>query len=450
MINLFERFNQPTETLYHSMLEAGLDHLTVVLNDDGFLPEAVTSPYRFFAENEIKDSDHALYFNEIEIPRFWNIEGDNNQAVIKDMGEVRGKIHYQPNYKQRIVSNVEWLDPQGFVRYRDHYDQFGIRFAQTTYDLRGVAILKEYFTREGEPLIYVNYTTSNYVLTWHGKDYFFETEADFIVFYLEIMGIDLDSFVINHLGTPLSVVYNLGAEGHDYVVWQERIDVNAALPGNMRLVLNEDDANRSFRDFTLVVPERQEYEQIVGKVEDAEREKMELGGYIYPFTRHNQFTSNILTMTNSDQIENLEEIVKLSPHLKFHIGALTEMSSKLLAMERYDNVKLYPSLERETVKKLYNDCDIYLDINSGNEILDAVHRAFLADMLIFAYQETAHNLKYVNDSTLGTVHKTADYRELMHQLHQTVDNHGKWRDLLKHQKQQANVIDVQTFKQLFQ
>ncbi|WP_260865232.1 hypothetical protein [Staphylococcus condimenti] len=36
MINLFERFNQPTETLYHSMMEAGLDHLTVVLNDDGF------------------------------------------------------------------------------------------------------------------------------------------------------------------------------------------------------------------------------------------------------------------------------------------------------------------------------------------------------------------------------------------------------------------------------
>lgn len=142
MINLFERFNQPTETLYFSMMEAGLDHLTVVLNDDGFLPEAVTSPYRFFAENEIKDNDHALYFNEIEVPRFWNIEGDNNQAVIKDMGQVRGKIHYQPNYKQRIVSSVEWLDPQGFVRYRDHYDQFGICFAQTTYDLRGVAIFK--------------------------------------------------------------------------------------------------------------------------------------------------------------------------------------------------------------------------------------------------------------------------------------------------------------------
>ncbi|WP_257784506.1 hypothetical protein [Staphylococcus carnosus] len=31
MINLFERFNQPTETLYFSMMEAGLDHLTVVL-----------------------------------------------------------------------------------------------------------------------------------------------------------------------------------------------------------------------------------------------------------------------------------------------------------------------------------------------------------------------------------------------------------------------------------
>ncbi|KKB25725.1 accessory Sec system glycosylation chaperone GtfB [Staphylococcus carnosus] len=450
MINLFERFNQPTETLYFSMMEAGLDHLTVVLNDDGFLPEAVTSPYRFFAENEIKDNDHALYFNEIEVPRFWNIEGDNNQAVIKDMGQVRGKIHYQPNYKQRIVSSVEWLDPQGFVRYRDHYDQFGICFAQTTYDLRGVAIFKEYFTREGEPLIYVNYTTSNYVLTWHGKDYFFETEVDFIVFYLEVMGIDLDSFVINHLGTPLSVVYNLNTEGHDYVVWQEHIDVNTALPGNMQLILNEKGINRSLRDFTLIVPDRHEYDEIVGKVDKDDKQKVELGGYIYPFMRRNQFTPHILTMTNSDQIENLEELVKLSPHLKFHIGALTEMSSKLMAMERYENVKLYPSIERETVKKLYDECDIYLDINSGNEILDAVRRAFLADMLIFAYAETAHNLKYVLDGEDGDVFRTADYRELMHKLHQTVDNHEKWRDLLKRQKQQANAVDVGAFRRLFE
>lgn len=269
-----------------------------------------------------------------------------------------------------------WLDSQGFVRYRDHYDQFGIRFAQTTYDLRGVAILKEYFTREVESLIYVNYTTLNYVLTWHGKDYFFETEVDFIVFYLEVMGIDLDSFVINHLGTPLSVVYNLNTEGHDYVVWQEHIDVNTALPGNMQLILNEEGSNRSMRDFTLIVPDRHEYDEIVGKVDKDAKQKVELGGYIYPFTRRNEFTPHILTMTNLDQIENLEELVKLSPHLKFHIGALTEMSSKLMAMERYENVKLYPSIERETVKKLYNDCDIYLDINSGNEILDAVRRAF--------------------------------------------------------------------------
>ncbi|GEP78990.1 hypothetical protein [Staphylococcus carnosus] len=270
------------------------------------------------------------------------------------------------------------------------------------------------------------------------------------MFYLEVMGIDLDSFVINHLGTPLSVVYNLNTEGHDYVVWQEHIDVNTALPGNMQLILNEKGINRSLRDFTLIVPDRHEYDEIVGKVDKDAKQKVELGGYIYPFTRRNQFTPHILTMTNSDQIENLEELVKLSPHLKFHIGALTEMSSKLMAMERYENVKLYPSIERETVKKLYDECDIYLDINSGNEILEAVRRAFLADMLIFAYAETAHNLKYVLDGEDGDVFRTADYRELMHKLHQTVDNHEKWRDLLKRQKQQANAVDVGAFRRLFE
>lgn len=71
-------------------------------------------------------------------------------------------------------------------------------------------------------------------------------------------------------------------------------------------------------------------------------------------------------------------------------------------------------------------------------------------MLIFAYAETVHNLKYVLDGEEGNVFKTADYRGLMHKLHQTVDNHEKWRGLLKRQKQQANAVEVKTFRRLFE
>ncbi len=35
-------------------------------------------------------------------------------------------------------------------------------------------------------------------------------------------------------------------------------------------------------------------------------------------------------------------MVKALPQMHFHTAALTEMSSKLMGMGRYDNVSLYP------------------------------------------------------------------------------------------------------------
>ena len=58
------------------------------------------------------------------------------------MGKVRGRILYQPNYQARIVNRVEWLDEDGQIRFVDHYTKHGIKFAQTVYDKRGVAIFK--------------------------------------------------------------------------------------------------------------------------------------------------------------------------------------------------------------------------------------------------------------------------------------------------------------------
>ncbi len=43
--------------------------------------------------------------------------------------------------------------------------------------------------------------------------------------------------------------------------------------------------------------------------------------------------------------------------------------------------------------KLYQLCDIYLDINEGNEILNAVEQAFDYELLILGYRQTAHHAK---------------------------------------------------------
>ncbi len=54
---------------------------------------------------------------------------------------------------------------------------------------------------------------------------------------------------------------------------------------------------------------------------------------------------------------------------------------------------LYPSINIDRVNELYQLCDIYLDINEGNEILNAVEQAFDYELLILGYRQTAHHAK---------------------------------------------------------
>ena len=100
-------------------------------------PFYTVDDYQYFANNNITAADKPKFFNEINIPPYWVIEGTNDNAEIKDMGKVRGRILYQPNYQARIVNRVEWLDEDGQIRFVDHYTKHGIKFAQTVYDKRG-------------------------------------------------------------------------------------------------------------------------------------------------------------------------------------------------------------------------------------------------------------------------------------------------------------------------
>ena len=116
MINLFENYNQETQELHQSLKRAGYNHFTIVINDDGFLPDDVTSPYRFFAAYQIYEDDTPAFFNDIDTPPFWEIKGDATMATITDMGELRGEIFYKEHYKTRVVRHVEWLDSKQRLR----------------------------------------------------------------------------------------------------------------------------------------------------------------------------------------------------------------------------------------------------------------------------------------------------------------------------------------------
>lgn len=440
MINLFERFDAKAKTLYDTLRLAGYADETIVIEDDGFLPEDIVTPYRYFADYHVPEDAKPLYFNQVSIPRYWEIIGSNEEATVNDMGQVRAKIFYHHEGKPRIVSHVEWLDNQGRLQYVDHYTQHGVYFAQTVYNLAGEIVFRRYFDQQGREVIYENFVAQSIIVNWQGKAHHFNDKIEFVQFFLRALNKSTEQFVINSLGLPFSILYHLDYSGSDVLFWQEQS--GGHVPGNMSLMLQENQMRR----FQVIVPDQHEYQALTAQMTEAERRYVFEAGYIYNYKRQNTYTANVVTMTNSDQLPHLEHIVEACPNAMFHIGAVTEMSDKLMAMERYANVKLFPAIEIETVHKLYQSCDIYLDINEGSEIINAVRTAFDHDLLILGYQQNAHNIAYTAPENLFD--KAQGPEQLITAMKDVQLKKRYFKVRLSYQKKHVHEIDAKDFNRV--
>lgn len=436
MINLFETFNDVSQKLQHSLYLADYRHPTIVMDDNGFLPDDVISPYKFFANYKQFKDDTPTFFNEVNIPPLWEIAGNQNIAEIIDNGKVRGRIFYREHFKNRIVNFVEWFDEKDRLRSVDHYTKEGVKFAQTVYDLEKTPILKTYVNREGKEVIYENFVTKDIVLDWKGQSHFFASKHDFIIFFLNQLDIDISKIIINSLATPFFVLYYSDFVKQAVLFWQENSESH--VPGNMKLLLDKEHCQTS-----VIIPDKQEYERIISHIEANYIDSIQSAGYLYNYQRNNKYTKRILNLTNSDDIPYIEELIKLHPEFEFHIGAITEMSSKLLNLEQYSNVVLYPTVTPKTVDRLFKKCDIYLDVNHGGEILNALERAMLNNQLILGYKETIHRPSFVADDNIISMQH---YHDLSNILNIIVKNKEQFKERLKQQKLHNNQIDKRQFK----
>ena len=144
-----------------------------------------------------------------------------------------------------------------------------------------------------------------------------------------------------------------------------------------------------------------------------------------------------LILTNSDQIEGLEELIKSLPELVFHIGANTGMSERLTSLLNYENVRLYPGMSHEKMQELLKSCSFYLDINYGGEIRDIVHRAYDRDVLIIGFKDTLHEPRCVLDEMqldAGNVEKMIEILRILMKYENTRIEKLKAQEWLLHFK----------------
>lgn len=396
VVLLFDNYGIESVNLHTSFQLAGKNYPVAVIEDDGFLPENVISVFGYFLgdfQNAKNIPGKPRYFNQITVPEYWEISGTNSSGKIHNMSHERGRIFYAEPKNKRLVKVVDWLDERGVVRSSDHYNRYGALYARTIFNAKGQKVNKSFFSADGKEIIIQNFVTGDIILNELEQVKIFHTKTDFVLYFMEKTGYIKRRVFFNSLSTPFFVSQRMSSEKReDVLFWQE--PVYESIPGNMKIILE----GKATRTNKIYVQKRESYNKLINL--GAPKEIIERLGYIYPFERENSYQAETLICTNSDRIAQVEYLVEQLPHMQFHIAAITEMSSKLMSLGRYQNVKLYPGVKMNVLEELFDRCNYYLDINYENEIVSAVRKAFLHNHVIFSFKDTIHNHNYIADQNV--------------------------------------------------
>lgn len=435
MIQLYDTYQQYSRDLHDSLSKASMTGPTVVINDDGFLPQDITSPYSYYCGMETGQGK-PLHFNQVPVPNYWEIAGNNQEAAVWEYTEKRAKIFYAEPRHKRLVKNVDWLDPSGKVTSTDHYNQYGWLFARTHFDQEQTITIRNYYNKDGKVVIVENFKTGDISLTIDFKTRYFENRIAFFQFFFKEMQWDSQEIWYNSLSTPFFLSYNHQEPGQDILFWKE--PVGDELPGNMRVMLN----NPYVRTQKVVVQDRSTYDRMKAIASPEQAQKLHYLGLIYPEKRSNQGRKSILILTNSDQIEQLNELVQELPDFHFHVAALTEMSQRLMAFDQFENVTLYPNVTNHILNWLFDTCDLYFDINYGNEVLGAVRNAFENNQLILGFEETLHDRNFIAREYIFKKN------EIIQMLEAVRSYQLEWNEMVKIQRHSANFATVEDYQNL--
>ncbi|MBZ6003528.1 accessory Sec system glycosylation chaperone GtfB [Leuconostoc gelidum subsp. aenigmaticum] len=426
MISLFEYMDEKTTDLVWSLTHSEIKSQLVVIHDNGWLNDDVISPFSFYTKSYAKTDGHPLFFDEVPVNSFWGIRGNDQLAEVFDEDAIRANIFY---HGYREVEHVEWRDRDGKIQFIDYYNRYGSLYARTYYH-RDKPAQKSYFSTDKREIINHNLITDHIMLSWKNKNYFFTSLTQFVLFFIR-ENFDASVFnrmIYNSLSTPLFVVNGLEDKIHAVLIWDEPLQED--VPGNMVEILNNHNSNTKHVFFQR----RSDMRKVYKNYHFERKNIISYLGKLYNFqTKVNQKNTKktALIVTSSDAIWGLTTLVESLPQLNFKIMALTEMSSKLVSIGKYNNVELSPAASAQSVLEEIKHADYLLDINDGAEVLGAVKAAFLSHTLILSVSQFIHNTNYIAPENIFENHQQ---NMMISKIKLTDSNKFKYSESLSNQE----------------
>lgn len=400
MINLFQRYDQDAWDIHYTQLRQGKDYPTIVIEDDGFLPSDVTSIYHFLEYTTCEYNP--LHLNNLTLPLAYEVEREGADFFIMSNDMIVGRVILQGEPIERIVKEVWWLSPAGCPYKKDYYNQYGYCFKTETYVKDLGLVSTSYYSVSGEVLLDENHLVGS--ILYNNQLYL--NKLSLYNKCLAELGYSKEPITFNHLGTPLELVLSSLEAGHE-LIFQEEVSVNS-IPENLQYVIHNSDK------ISISVTNRYTYSILENMC------KVQFMMLLVPSKSDLGLFKDVLITTQTDQLTSIEDFVQQLPNLEFHIAAPTQMSSKLLDLNSYSNVHLYPNISSENLDELFTKCGLFLDIAMSPTVFDANRRA-LENSLLRVGLIGVSTGKYISDANLFSLKSLDSLIEYLREVTSTED-----------------------------
>lgn len=372
--------------------------------------------------NKIKQD---LYYAFLDIPKYWSIHAAGINGAVYDGNNKKANIYFKEPIEQRNVGRVEWHDEKENVYRIDYYNEYGYRSCiENVCD--GNVTSREYFDQNNNLRLIEQVTIGTYTIFEENK--IKKTYISFADLLKEL----LDSQKIE-----------------DRDIWLTDIDILKKFNGkfgNFKITyilenkseFNQFKEQENIKDIRILCNN----EEWINRIKENTECRC---GRLYLYnkkTKRKIKNKEAFILTETDQIEYIEKLIRDFPRMKFNIAASTYMSDTLNSLEKYENVSLYPCVSEGMIKKLFDACSIYLDINHYREIYDAVNSAVVNDLIVFAFDNTVHRLDLCLDENVIA----SDNYERMHEIiKKVILDEAIYDNLLKKQEQRLKKLTQRMF-----
>ena len=327
----------------------------------------------------LKEKDR--YYAFIDIPQYWSVRADGLNGAIYDNKTKKANIYFKNPIEKRMVSRVEWIDIKVLEQTGPKtYTTFGTRISPKSY--RGFADYLEAYLKYNKIYDENIWLTSDEILNKFAWDY-----GNFKISYLPQ----------NRLNSDLTVI----------------TQTNTAF----RILCSEEQQVNWYKENSNYKCDR-----------------------VYSYFENNELKfgkKEALTITESDQLEYIEQLINDFPEITFHIAASTIMSDKLTRLDINNNVELYPCITEQKRKELFERCDIYLDINHYRELYNAVNEAMVNNMIILAFDNTAHSKELY---PMGNIFESSNYVKMKETLKNIITSQTIFNEYIDRQKKQLKQL----------